>query len=237
MADEKDRGMKMAKKDNTTAHNSGQYDLQINSTIPYYENLHAEALNVIKAAGIEPAMWLDTGCGTGTFVKKAYEQYPGAFFILADPSQEMMNQSKKKLDGIRGSFRFLPPVKTQDLRINDKCEVITAIQSHHYGDPAERVMAVKVAFNMLQKNGIFVTTENISPFSFEGISIGKKNWATFQEKSGRTAKEAQKHIERFGKEYFPINIEEHFKLYRETGFKAVEMFWYSYMQAGFYCIK
>jgi tRNA (cmo5U34)-methyltransferase len=227
----------MAKKDNSTAHSSGEYDSNIRATIPYYDNLHNETLNVVKAAGIEPAMWLDCGCGTGTFVKKAHEAYPGAFFILADPSQEMMELSKRKLDGVRGSFRFLPPVKTQDLRINDKCEVITAIQSHHYGDPAERVMAVKVAYNMLQNNGIFINTENISPLSMEGIKIGKNNWKAFQEKNGKTAKEAEKHLERFGKEYFPINIEEHLKLYRETGFKAVELFWYSYMQAGFYCIK
>jgi tRNA (cmo5U34)-methyltransferase len=226
-----------AKKDNSTAHNAGEYDRSIKTTIPYYENLHEEALNVINAAGIEPALWLDTGCGTGTFVKKAQERYPGAFFILADPSEQMMEQSKRKLDGIRGSFRFLPPVKTRDLRINDKCEVITAIQSHHYGDPAERVMAVKTVYNMLLNNGIFINTENISPFSTEGISIGKKNWINFQVKSGKSEKEAEKHAERFGKEYFPVNIEEHLKLYRETGFRVVEMFWYSYMQAGFYCIK
>ena len=82
-----------------------------------------------------------------------------------------------------------------------------------------------------------INTENISPLSMEGIKIGKNNWKAFQEKNGKTAKEAEKHLERFGKEYFPINIEEHLKLYRETGFKAVELFWYSYMQAGFYCIK
>jgi tRNA (cmo5U34)-methyltransferase len=227
----------MANKDNKSAHNAAQYDVQVVKTIPYYNELHYETLNIVRAAGIEPAIWLDTGCGTGTFVKKAFEKYPGAFFILADPSQEMMDESKKKLNGIRGSFRFLPPVATQDLRINDKCDVITAIQSHHYGDAAQRVLAVKTAFNMLNKNGIFVTTENIMPFSFEGTAIGKANWKSFQVKNGKTVGEADKHISRFGKDYFPINIEEHLKLYRETGFKAVEMFWYSYMQAGFYCIK
>jgi tRNA (cmo5U34)-methyltransferase len=38
-------------------------------------------------------------------------------------------------------------------------------------------------------------------------------------------------------EYFPITVEEHLDLLRNCGFGAVEMFWYSYMQAGFYCIK
>jgi len=44
-------------------------------------------------------------------------------------------------------------------------------------------------------------------------------------------------MQRFDVEYFPINIEEHLKLLRKTGFRIVELFWYSYMQAGFYGIK
>ena len=49
--------------------------------------------------------------------------------------------------------------------------------------------------------------------------------------------EVKEHLERFDAEYFSIAVEEHLKLLRETGFKTVELFWYSYMQAGFYCIK
>jgi len=47
----------------------------------------------------------------------------------------------------------------------------------------------------------------------------------------------ENHLKRFNVEYFPINIEEHLSLLRKSGFSVVEMFWYSYMQAGFYCIK
>jgi tRNA (cmo5U34)-methyltransferase len=227
----------MASNDNKSAHSSSEYDAGVRNTIPYYDNFHDEALNVIKAAGMEIGTWLDTGCGTGTFVKKAFGSFPGARFILADPSAEMMEQAKAKLDGIRGAFRFLPPVATQDLRINDKADVITAVQAHHYLEPRIREDATRVCYGMLERDGMFVTFENIKPMSELGVKIGLENWKRFQMTQGKTEEQAQKHTERFGKEYFPLTIEEHIKLYRNCGFKAVEIFWASYMQAGFYCIK
>lgn len=225
------------KKDNRTAHNAADYDSKVLQTMPYYDNLHDETINIIKASGIEIGNWLDAGSGTGTFIKKAFIGFPGASFILADPSAEMMDRAKKNLDGLIGRFRFLPPVKAQDLRINDKCDVITAIQSLHYSKPPEREDAVRVCYNMLNKGGLFLTTENIRPLTDEGIKIGKENWKRFQMHKGRDEKEAAKHIGRFGVEYFPLTIEEHLKIYRDCGFKTVEMYWYSYMQAGFYCVK
>ena len=224
-------------KGNASAHTAADYDTKVLQTIPYYENLHEETLNIIKAAGVEIGNWLDAGSGTGTFIKKAFVQFPGASFILADPSIEMMNQAKINLDGLIGRFRFLPPVAAQELRINDKCDVITAIQSLHYLKPAAREDAVRVCYNMLNKGGIFLTSENIRPMSDEGVKIGKENWKRFQMHKGKDEKETLKHLERFGEEYFPITIEEHLKLYRNCGFKAVEIYWYSYMQAGFYCVK
>jgi len=45
------------------------------------------------------------------------------------------------------------------------------------------------------------------------------------------------HRARFDQKYFPISILDHIKILKETGFKVVELFWLSYMQAGFYAIK
>ena len=48
---------------------------------------------------------------------------------------------------------------------------------------------------------------------------------------------AEEHAKRFNNEYFPISVEEHLNLLKETGFKNVNLFWLSHMQAGFYAIK
>ena len=54
---------------------------------------------------------------------------------------------------------------------------------------------------------------------------------------GRSKESVAEHRKRFDVKYFPIRISEHLELLNSVGFKVVELFWLSYMQAGFFCIK
>ena len=87
----------MKKSDNLTPLPSNEYDSNITNTIPYYNRFHEETINLIKSMDIEPEIWLDTGCGTGTFVEKAIQQFENTNFILADPSDGMLDEAGKKL--------------------------------------------------------------------------------------------------------------------------------------------
>ena len=71
----------MQKSDNITSHLSKDYYSQIGNTIPYYNLFHEETINLVKSMDIGPNIWLDTGCGTGTLVKKALEKFPDTTFI------------------------------------------------------------------------------------------------------------------------------------------------------------
>ena len=226
----------MQKSDNLTSHLSGEYDLQISNTIPYYNLFHQEILNLIESMDIKPDTWLDTGCGTGNLVEKALQKFPSTVFILADPSVEMLGKSKEKL-GNNINVEFLEPAPSQDISLSRGADVITAIQSHHYLSEDERYKAVKSCYNNLNENGVYVTFENIHPLTKKGTEIGKEYWKRFQISRGKPVVDAENHIKRFNVEYFPITIEEHLLLLKKSGFRVVEMFWYSYMQAGFYCIK
>jgi len=109
-------GEKMTRSDNTTPHPAQLYDDHITSTIPYYGCFHEETINIVKAVMKGPGLWLDTGCGTGTLVRKCLKAFPKTNFILADPSREMLIQAKKKLDTLAtGRVTFLEPAATQQL--------------------------------------------------------------------------------------------------------------------------
>lgn len=226
--------------DNSTPHLAEIYDLQIKNTIPYYEQFHSEIINLIKISKCDAKIWLDTGCGTGTLANYALKYFSNMKFILSDPSEGMLNQAKEKLSFYgEDKIKFLNPAGTEDIDINDneKPDIITAIQSHHYLSKEKRMKATQKCYDILNENGMFIAFENISPMTKEGIDIGKKYWKQFQMCCGKDEEAAEKHMSRFGTEYFPITIEEHISLLRSCGFKVVELFWYSYMQAGFYCIK
>jgi len=226
--------------ENKTPHMPEDYDAKISTVLPYYSSFHQETINLVRSLPSPPKVWMDTGCGTGSLVSKAIEQFPETKFLMLDPSEGMLEQAKEKLSSYsRERLEFLRASPTQEFsqELEENPDVITAIQCHHYLDRKSREDAVKKCHEMLKDSGIFITFENISPLTEEGISVGKRYWGEFQSRHSRTEEEIEQHLKRFGTEYFPITVEEHLELLRRTGFRTVELFWYSYMQAGFYCIK
>lgn len=226
--------------ENKTPHLPEDYDSKIAAVLPYYRSFHEETINLVRSLPDAPDIWMDTGCGTGTFIAKAIEHFPDTKFLMLDPSEGMLNQTREKLSLCScDRVEILKASATQDFtqELKEQPDVITAIQCHHYLDMDNRKKAVRKCYELLEYGGIFITFENISPLTGEGITVGKRYWGDFQKAHGRTEEEIRIHLERFGTEYFPITVEEHLKLLKETGFRTVELFWYSYMQAGFYCIK
>jgi tRNA (cmo5U34)-methyltransferase len=216
------------------------YDTHINMTIPYYQDFHTGIINLVRAAGPGPELWLDTGCGTGTLVGKAMGEFPKTRFLLVDPSVEMMEVAKNKLGSLsKDRYKFLSGSTTQDIVLpgDEHPDLITAVLCHHYLHEEGRILATKKCFELLQKGGLYITFENVRPFTAFGTELGKANWKNFQVAAGKQVNQAEDHIKRFGVEYFPVNVEAHLLLLRRCGFSVVELFWYSYMQAGFYCVK
>jgi tRNA (cmo5U34)-methyltransferase len=223
--------------DNTTAHTAREYDSKIEKTMPRYKDIHEQTLDLIRVHNDKPKNWLDTGCGTGNMADKILTLFPGIRLVLADPSGDMINITRNKLEGLQKQVRMVTAA-TQDLTETEgSFDVITAIMCHHYLDAAARETATENCFRMLNKGGIYINFESICPASEAGIKLGLQRWKNFQMQSGKSEEEAAAHIARFGKEYYPIGIEEHLQLLRKAGFTCVEILWASYMQAGFYAIK
>jgi tRNA (cmo5U34)-methyltransferase len=225
--------------DNSTSNQSNQYDSEICHIIPYYNVFHTETIEIIKCIKPKPDRWLDTGCGTGALVEEALFEFPTTDFILSDPSIGMLEQAKNKLQFFNNRIRILRPMQTNDIpgELDGNFNVITAIQSHHYLNKPGRISATKKCYDLLKKSGVYITFENTRPFTADGIKIAKKHWSKFQINEKREIDAVEKHMSRFDTEYFPITVEEHLELLRSAGFKVVELFWFSYMQSGYYCIK
>ncbi|EKQ54443.1 MULTISPECIES: class I SAM-dependent methyltransferase [unclassified Clostridium] len=226
--------------DNTTPHKAIEYDDNIIKTIPFYENFHNETIDLVFNYNKESRKWLDIGCGTGTFIEKAYNIFPNTKFILSDLSEEMLVQAKQKFkEKSMERVNFIQKCCSQELSkyISNKVDVITAIQVHHYLSKEERIIATRNCYDLLNDDGIYITFENIKPLTDNGTLIGLNRWGAFQENMGRTKQAIENHKSRFNKEYYPISILDHIELLKNTGFNVYEVFWYSHMQCGFYAIK
>jgi tRNA (cmo5U34)-methyltransferase len=229
----------MTHSDNATPHVSTYYDRQVRETIPFYETMQHEAVDLVQGIKPQADCWLDTGCGTGYLLELALPRFPRTRFLLADPAEAMLAQARASLNG-QERVRFLPPAGSQDLpeHLNGETpDVITAIQCHHYLDRAGRRAAVEACFAVLKVGGLLVTIENIAPATEHGIRIGLERWGRFQRAQGRSDETVAAHLLRYNAAYYPITLREHLELLQLAGFRTVELFWYAQMQAGLYAIK
>jgi tRNA (cmo5U34)-methyltransferase len=223
--------------DNMTAHMASEYDDNIEKTIPFYRAIHSEALRIVEVYNPAPRRWLDTGCGTGNLVAAAAERFPKTEFYLCDPSKEMLDLAMKKNEE-RGA-RSIGAFASSEIPAGyaSSFDVITAIQAHHYQDKEGRAASTRRCYESLGSGGLFLTFENTSPLTEKGERLYKEYWKKFQIDAGKDEGAAQRHMDRYNVEYFPISVLEHIEALRSAGFAAVELFWYTYMQSGYLCIK
>jgi len=227
--------------DNATPHKAADYDKSVRQTIPFYDIIQSETVDLVKTIKPDVKTWLDTGCGTGFLVETALPYFSRTGFVLADPSETMLQQAKNRLKNVPESrVKYLPPAPSEKLdqyKNEIHPQIITAILCHHYLHQPQRERAAQICYQLLDEGGVFITVENITPATPQGITLGLARWQRFQVEHGRAASIVAEHAKRFNTEYFPISVDDHLNLLREIGFKTVHLFWMSHMQAGFYACK
>jgi len=226
--------------DNSTPHSSGKYDSEVLRTIPFYRQFHLETIDLIRTIKPDVAVWIDTGCGTGYLAEQAAPIFPHTRFLLADPSQAMLDLARTRLASFPSeNIVFLEALRSEELAdaVTVTPQVVSAIQCHHYGSRESRRLATLACQRVLAPGGVYVTFENIRPDTPHGVEIALERWLRFQREAGRSPEDVEEHRRRFDRNYFPIAVAEHLDLLRDTGFTTVGLFWLSQMQAGFYGIK
>ena len=229
----------MTSSDNASPYASGDYEVNVRQTIPFYEEFHRQTIEKVRLIHPAPKLWLDTGCGTGYLVRCALEAFPNTHFVLADPSAGMLNKARKRLQAYpeRVTFMELPTGAELKTTLPDKPEVVTAIMCHHYRSPEKKKDITTSLYDLLAPAGLYITFENIRPTSPHATQLALEQWRVFQESQGRSPATVQAHLDRFDRDYFPITIEEHLELLNGCGFTDAHLLWHSCMQAGFYALK
>lgn len=216
----------------TTAFSSREYDRKIKQTLPYYEEFYKQIIDVVRCHFDNQISWLDVGCGTGKMAEWGLEF--SNRFVLLDNSADMLDIARKQINSEKAEFVLK---SANDMEYENEFDVVTSVQVFHYLSADERRKAICKCYNALKSGGIFITFENFASGTELGTKLYLNRWKQYQISQGKTEKEAQEHISRYGKDYFPITINEHKKLLEECGFKTVELLWCSYMQVGFMGIK
>lgn len=219
---------------NILAFEPAGYDEKIRSTLPYYDEFYNQIIDVVQIYKPKALNWLDAGCGTGKMAEVAFEKMNIDRFVFCDCSAEMIQIVKSRNKNKNVEF-ILSDVR--DLEYNEAFEVITSVQVNHYLHKEGRLAAIETCYKALKPDGLFFTFENFAPSSTLGEQICLNRWKAYQLKQGKDNEECNRHIGRYKKDYFPVSLWEHLDIMKRCGFKAAEVLWLSYMQAGFMGIK
>lgn len=155
-------------------------------------------------------------------------------FVLLDNSADMLDIAKKQINSDKAEFILK---SANDMDYENEFDIVTSIQVFHYLSADERQKAICKCYNALNSGGIFISFENFSPDTETGKQLYLDRWKQYQLENGKNENEVYEHIARYGKDYFPITIDEHKKLMRDCGFDTVELLYCSYMQVGLLGIK
>ncbi len=221
--------------DNSTAHSASDYEREVRVTVPFHATILDQALDTAFAFIPNPTRWLDTGCGPGRLVALARKLDPEATFVLADPSEAMLDLARAHNPGLPASaFVAASSDALPDLA---PFEIITAIQCHHYyEDPGGRERALRRCRALLAPGGAMVIFENVRAETELGHALQRRRWAAWQRAQGRDQATVEMQIAREGTKFFPIKVSEHLALLGQLGFAVVEQIYRAYGQAGFVAI-
>jgi len=220
--------------DNISAFNTMEYNTKIKQTLPYYDEFYKQVIELVKTFHSGAVRWLDVGCGTGKMGSVAFENVALEKFVFSDCSEKMIKIVKERFDFENTEFVVCD---AKELDYVNEFDIITAIQVNHYMNETSRKAALMKYYAALKNNGLFISFENFAPFTDLGKSIYLERWKRYQLEQGKSLEECNKHIERYGKEYFPISLSENIELMKNCGFKIVEILWLSNMQVGIWGIK
>lgn len=224
----------ITKMSNASAFSASDYDNEIRRTVPFYDELYRQIAETAKAFGNKPLSWLDIGCGTGKTAEAVLGKVPTEKFVFADISEEMIEVAKSRFRFPEAEF-ILSDIS--DLNFCEEFDIITAVLVFHYLKLPERKTALQNCFRALKKGGILITAENFAPSGNILEKLYLKRWESFQLEQGRSPEVCRKHLERYGKSYFPITVSESLDMLRDCGFAESEVFALSCCQAAFISVK
>ena len=214
--------------------NPAAYDAEMRQTYPFYDEFHRQIIETVRVHCKEPVSWLDIGSGTGTLAARAFQSLPVSKMICCEHHAALLDAARLRLPHSQTVFM---QKNILHLALRERFDVITAVQSLHTLTMEEREQTVRSCYEKLRPNGIFLTFENILPFSQTGTDYAMILWTEYQKRMGKTDARCEAFLADYREKCRPVTISEQLSLLRRCGFEIAELLWCSGMQAGFYGIR
>lgn len=134
---------------------TGEYDQQILTFIPFYDEMLAQAADALTALDRPARVLVDLGTGSGALAERCLTRLPDARVVGIDGDVAMLDLAAARLGGaltpVVGNFETAPV---------PACDVVTAsFALHHIATPAGKARVFKRAFAALRPGGMLIDAD------------------------------------------------------------------------------
>lgn len=127
-------------KQNSTPFDVAEYDKQIKRTLPFYEEMFQQVVDIVRVLDLQSPRWLDVGCGTGKMARTVLDIFEIEKMVCIDVEKEMLERAESFCDNEKVEFL---QCDIRELSYQEIFDVVTAVQVNHYFKKDERVAAIK----------------------------------------------------------------------------------------------
>lgn len=82
-------------KQNSTPFDVAEYDKQIKRTLPFYEEIMQQIVDIVRLLDLQSLQWLDVGCGTGRMAGTVLDNFEIEKMVCIDVEQEMLERAER----------------------------------------------------------------------------------------------------------------------------------------------
>lgn len=196
-----------------------EYDQQILTFIPFYEEILEQAAAALDALERQARLLVDLGTGSGALAARCAARLRGAAVVGIDSDPQMLDMAVQRLGG-----RLRTVVADFERASIPRCDVVTASFSlHHVASRAAKRRVLNKVFRALRPGGLLVIADCMTASSPRLQARDMAHWrAHLAVHHGRAA--AARFLKAWAREdtYFPL--EEETSWLRAAGFR-VEVTW------------
>lgn len=192
---------------------TGEYDRQILTFIPYYDEILDQAALALDALERPARVVVDLGTGSGALAARCLKRLKGARVVGIDADPAMLAMAKQRL-----GRKLSTIVDSFEAARFPACDVVTASFSlHHIETPAAKRRVFDKAFAALRPGGVLVDADSMTNASPRLAARDLDGWRRHLA-AAHGAAGARRFLRAWADEdtYFPFDLEA--ALMREAGF-------------------
>lgn len=111
-------------KQNSIPFDVAEYDRQIKRTLPFYEEMLQQIVDIVGLLDLQSIKWLDVGCGTGKMARTALGVFEIPKMICIDVEKEMLERAERLCDNEKVEFL---QCDVRELPYREMFDIVTAV--------------------------------------------------------------------------------------------------------------